>query len=256
MIIIRKKQMGVFEEFALTGFEQELVEHLKLFEPELCKAAGDEGVRKTVQLCIERAKGYGFTKRGSICFYLELMSVLGIDFDTDPQLYWAYETLGDESLGDENSRTNLLYDRMTIFMDEVIGEDKKHLISALKKLNSLDLEEQAANTTLTTETIIELMASIYPEKVDFVGHEKLSELISLSSSEATDFSLPSPGGTITLASLKLALGHGICRDPLYPWISATLEDHRIKNGDGKLRRLLKKIRVYFLDNNLLVQSNV
>ena len=253
MLIIRPEQMKVFEALALSVFEQELVEHLKSFEPALCQAAGDDGVRQAVRLGISRARGYGFTTRGAICFYLELMFVCGSNFDTDPQLYWASETLQDGSLGDELTRTDWLRDRMTVYLDEVVGEDNEHSIAALRRLNALDLQAQAANTSLTTEDILKTMASIYPEKAAFVGNDELRKLIRRSSDEATLYSLPSSGGTATLAGLKLALGHGICEDPLYPWIAATLTDHRIKEGKARLERLLRKMRLYL--NHVLVHLN-
>jgi hypothetical protein len=236
--------MKVFEQTALKSFEDEMVEHVKSFVPELCKAAGDGGVRQAVQLGIERARGYGLTTRGSICFYLELMCVFGSDFDTDPQLYWAGETLKDKSLGSESTRTDWLFDRMTAYLDEVVGEKNKHAIAALRRLSALDLQAHAANESLTAEPIMKTMESIYPEKTSFVGYDTLRWLIYRSGDDAALYSLPSSGGTATLAGLMLALGHGICKDPLYPWIANTLTDSRIKDGKARLERLLNKIRVY------------
>ena len=244
MMVIRAEQVEVFEAIALDAFEREMVEHLKSFEPALCQAAGDAGVREAVKLGVKRAREYGFTTRGSVCFYIELMCVLGSDFDTDPQLYWAEETLKDESLEGEGRRGSWLYDRMTVYLDEVVGPENRGAIGALRRLDALDLQQQAANQSMTPETILKAMAAVYPEKAAFAGEDVLNELIEDSTSKADDYSLPSPGGTATLAGLMFALGHGICRDPFYPWISGTLNDPRTKDGAARLKRLLKKIQIY------------
>lgn len=90
MLIIRKEQMKAFENDALRRFEDEMVVHSKEFTPRLCKVIGDEQLRVALRQTMERADTYGFTNRGPIRLYIELMFLYGNDFDTDPQ----YPSLG------------------------------------------------------------------------------------------------------------------------------------------------------------------
>ena len=41
-------------------------------------------MRREIRFGLERAGSYGFTIRGPVRFYIELMVRLGCDFDTDP----------------------------------------------------------------------------------------------------------------------------------------------------------------------------
>ena len=50
-----------------------------------------------------------------------------------------------------------------------------------------------------------------------------------------------------------SFGHGFAKDPLYPWISSTLNDDRIVDAAAREERLEKKA-INWLDNVLTNQS--
>jgi hypothetical protein len=81
--------MQVFSEAALEGFEDRTLVHLYKFFPKQCEAAGEEQLRATIQYGIKRAAAYGITVACDVCRYVDLMVVLGRDFDTDRNLPWA-----------------------------------------------------------------------------------------------------------------------------------------------------------------------
>lgn len=95
MLIIRKETMEVFEEALLRNFEDEMVQHIKQFTPRHSEIIGEQCVRQVAKMGIERARQYGLTNRGPVRFYIELMFMLGSNFDTDPQYPWAGEILND-----------------------------------------------------------------------------------------------------------------------------------------------------------------
>jgi hypothetical protein len=45
---------------------------------------------------------------------------------------------------------------------------------------------------------------------------------------------------VLIVTLKFAFGHGCTDDPLYPWISRTLQDRKIKSPQARAARLEKK----------------
>ena len=55
---------------------------------------------------------HGFTNRGPLRFYLELMCVHGWFFDEDPQNPWASVTLNTASLDDQMARSERLAERI------------------------------------------------------------------------------------------------------------------------------------------------
>lgn len=85
MLVIRTVQMEVFKETARRTFEDEMVAHLAKFSPPLFKAAGEGQVRKVIHPSINWVDSYGFTFRGPVWLYHELMLLFSNHFDTDPQ---------------------------------------------------------------------------------------------------------------------------------------------------------------------------
>ena len=85
MLKIRPTQMIVFEKASLRRFEDEMVVHSKEFTPRLYEVLGEEQLRVALRQAMKRADTYGFTNRGPIRLYIELMFLYGSDFDTDPQ---------------------------------------------------------------------------------------------------------------------------------------------------------------------------
>ena len=93
MLTIREKQMAVFAEVETKKFVDRVVVHLNKFFPTQCADAGQEQLRETVQYGIRRAGAYGITSERDVYKYIDLMVVLGRDFDTDKEFPWAGEIL-------------------------------------------------------------------------------------------------------------------------------------------------------------------
>ena len=93
MLVIRSEQRGGVQGGGVSAeafFEKEMVSPpFREFSPPLFKAVGEEQMRKAIRFGIGRADSYGFTFRGPVRLYLELMLLFGSHFDTDPQYPWA-----------------------------------------------------------------------------------------------------------------------------------------------------------------------
>ena len=59
---------------------------------------GGEWLKTLVNTGVSRARGHGFTLRGPLRLYLDLMFLFGSDFDTDPQYPWAGEVLKEQGM--------------------------------------------------------------------------------------------------------------------------------------------------------------
>ena len=130
---IRKEQMAALDRATLKAFQDELVRHLRDFDPKHTKVLGEDGVRQVIRLGMERAAKYGLTNRGPIRLYIELMFLFGSDFDTDPWLPWAGACLSDPTIIDQMDRAEVLYEEMTTYLDAVAGPDNAYLIEALRR---------------------------------------------------------------------------------------------------------------------------
>jgi hypothetical protein len=62
--------------------------------PARIRAAGEEQVRETIRLGIERARVYGVTGKRDVCKYIDLIIVFERSFDADPRYPWAGQILG------------------------------------------------------------------------------------------------------------------------------------------------------------------
>ena len=249
MLVIRNDQIDTLEQFAVKDFENELVGHLKEFAPKHSEVIEESGVREVVKLGIKRAESYGFTNRGPIRFYVEMMFMFGSDFDTDFQIPWAEGVLKNEAISDQTQRADILHDKMTEYLEPVYGPDDKYSLDALRRLSKAQPEDYNLTKQDFDRQIAAALRQIYPQKCDYLGDELLGGLIKRGRDLARSYSITSINGTALMPALILALGHGFAKDPLFPWISKTLEDDSIADPNERAERLQKRMKLY-LDHAL------
>lgn len=244
MLKIRESQKQVLEEAASRNFEGELIQHIKEFAPKHSEVIGDRGVREVVQTGIKRARQYGFTKRGPIRFYVELMFMFGSDFDTDFQLPWAAGVLKNDLIEDEMQRADILHEQMLEYVRQIAGEDNRFATEALNRLSKSQMENfKFAAGDFDTQAIFGLR-DIYPQKCEYLGEDLLKELIRRGKESARKFSVTSEQGTALFVALMFALGHGFADDPLFPWVKTTMGDEKIGDPNQRAERLEKRMRTY------------
>lgn len=219
------------------GFEQEMVAHLAEFSPALFKAIGEEQMRKAVRAGIRKADGYGFDKRGSVRFCLEMMLLFGSQFDTDPQYPWAAELLLDREAAPDLERAGLLYKRTMHYRENVVGPDSKHMRDALKRIREWARQELPFSQDSFHAGIMQEIRLLYPEKAEYVGPEALDELLREAIEEARQRQLRTLRGVAAQFILMLMFGHGCAEDPLCPWIGGALRDPAITDPAAHVKRL-------------------
>lgn len=89
MLVLRGEQMALFSQNAEKQFEDWMVAHLNRFFADGCQKLGEQGVRELIRHGIRRAASYRLTIRREVCKYIDVMLVLGRDFDKDPRHAWA-----------------------------------------------------------------------------------------------------------------------------------------------------------------------
>jgi hypothetical protein len=89
MLTIRRAQLAAFSEVDVERFEHWMLAHLRTFFPKQCEAEGEFHLRETIRYGMKHAAAHGFRRKRDVCKYIDLMVVLGRDFDTDPQYPWA-----------------------------------------------------------------------------------------------------------------------------------------------------------------------
>lgn len=238
MLVIRQAQMDVFKEAALASFENEMVAHSQEFSPKLCKVIGEERVRLVVRNGITRAGGYGFTNRGPIRLYIEMMFLFGSGFDSDPQYPWAGSILRDST--EQMARAERLYEQVLDYQEKVSGPDGVNTIEALRSLPLLAHQPLEFSSSNFVTGMLREMANIFPKKAAYVGEEGLRGLIRESCEVAKGARFSTSRGYTLMVALMYAFGHGCADDLLYPWLSNTLTDERIVDSLARAERLERK----------------
>ena len=131
------------------------------------------------------------------------------------------------------------------YIDNVIGDDSQHAKNAVRETQShldtvyvLPLED-------FKDRILQSMQQSYPERFRHIDQDGLQSLIPKAKQLAESISATSHSAETLFFTLMFAFGHRFHQDPLYPWISGTLEnDKAIKDPNERVDRLFKKTKMY------------
>jgi hypothetical protein len=239
MLKIRSEQMKVFEQASSRSFEDLMVQHIKEFAPKHVEAIGDQVVHQIVVSGIERAREYGFTTRGPVRFYIELMFMLGSDFDTDLQLPWAAETLKKSDQTPQHIKADELYDKAMDYVDKVIGSNYEFEIEALRRGLQIRLEDVpvSSRSSFRDEALTHLRR-LYPQKCEYMGETRLRLLIQRGLELAQRKKISNDKMAAIFIGLMFTFGHGCFTDPQFPWIASTLNDDQEKQVVRLYARLM------------------
>lgn len=238
MMIIRKAQIDELGQVTMQVFEDEMVAHLAEFSPALFDVIKEEQMRVVVKSGIKRAEEYGFTFRGPIRLYLEMMLLYGSHFDSDPQYPWAKEILQKDL--PQMERAEQLHEKILDYQKEVSGEKAANTRKALRELSVMTKNPPDSTPKTFGADIRREMNRAFPQKVKYIGDEAVTAIIREGSEEGERYNFQNVRGRGLLVVLKFAFGHGCTDDELYPWISRTLKDERITDPEARAKRLEKK----------------
>jgi hypothetical protein len=93
ILTIRDTQMAAFSKAEVRKFEDWMFPHLRQFFLAQCQSLDEAKVRELIRHGMARAAIYGITIERDVCKYIDLMTVLGRDFDRDQRHAWANEIL-------------------------------------------------------------------------------------------------------------------------------------------------------------------
>jgi hypothetical protein len=241
MLIIRREQTDVLKQAARRNFEDRTTDHLKVFAPAHFKILGNARVRQVIQLGVDRAGSYSLFNREPVSLYIELMLMLGSDFDTDPQLPWVRKILTDETVSDQSERAGKLYDETIRFAGAVSGPNHEYERDALRRVCHKRLEDFPV---ADQHSILSHLRSVHPQKCEYVGEVGLRLLIQRGIGKASEYGVTAHSGVLLFVGLMFAFGHGCFTDPQFPWVAATLDS---RDGDDRRRqveRLYAKTMTY------------
>ncbi|MBX3438078.1 MAG: hypothetical protein KF861_11350 [Planctomycetaceae bacterium] len=222
MLRIRPAQMRKFEDAATNLFEDSMWDRLQTFAPELCQSAGEARCRAVIQHGIERSQDYGFTNRGPVRLFIEMMYVFGFGFDDDPQYPWVGEILRRKL--DQQIRAEQLYDEVERFRLAVHGENNRILGRVFNDIAAFALPagSDSRNEAQTVDELIAFWKRFHPERFVYCGERTMNAALRRAFADAAIMEARTPVSRALVASTSLLVGHRFAQDPLYAWIGECL----------------------------------
>lgn len=102
---IREEQLVALQKVQERRLVDRAVAYVRRGHPAVCAALDEGSIRASAETALRKRDAYRFDSEETYLAYLDLMYLLGFDFDEDPGCQWVRQRLTDFSLG---PRTRLL----------------------------------------------------------------------------------------------------------------------------------------------------
>jgi len=246
MLKIRQAQMDTLESIAIRAFEDRTYEHLQKYFPGHCHLLGEKQMRRVIQQGWEKSKSYGFTGESCVRMYIEFMCLLGGGFDTDPLLTWAAEILNEPPAADQVARGDRFHARAWEYIEQIVPDyrdpdgtpNTTRFAAELKQLRTAPDDALGPHNLGAFDHALQArLRQVFPAKCQYVGTERVQLLVRAAIGSGARHGITGTRGITLIATLMFVLGSGLERDPLLPWIAATLNDRTIRAPAKRVDKL-------------------
>lgn len=217
-IKIKDTQLKKLESYALENYITELVAHCDECYPHLRKTMGEEKLRHALKSGVDKAEQSGFTQRGPVQFYIDMLIAFGAGFETDPQYPWIRESLESTKQRPQIERSSALYYLTKDYSEKKLGPQSQYFFKAAEKLQALELEKLHVYKTGFVSYMHKILQEYYPQKYATSGEEAITALIQEGEQKAeTRYGFTQARPTAVLVGMMFLLGHEFDNDPFYDW---------------------------------------
>jgi len=222
-----------------------MVEHIKEFFPKYYEIHKEPLIRKVILYAVGRAESYNLITERDVCLYINLVFLLGSNFDTDPQLPWAAAILNDETITDSVTRIDKLHDKGMEYLDQVAGIENEYLGRALLKVREIPIEDFVTTPTANSGDIaITQLQKIWQQKCQYMSETTLHKFIRDAIESAKDYNVTTQRGIVLYTALMFLLGSGFDKDLQFPWAAKVLKDQSISTESTRIDRLYKEAMAF------------
>lgn len=235
MLTLRQVQHENLQKAAWSAYRKKLLAHYEKFAPELYRIAGKEQFGLFLDYGMEKALHIGLNLRGPMRLLLDIMCIIGQDFDVDPQ----YRPLWPKEDPAKNPMpfAQHLQKAFGEYLQQCVGlKDKAILAHALNRLTSTSLEAE----TPFRNWVHKHFKVIYPQRLTYMGEQNLRDFLNACEATATNAQIKSHSGRQLVVVLASAFGSNFLSNPLYPWVVKRLqadapEEKRVEKTKSALR---------------------
>jgi hypothetical protein len=208
------------QEMTLAGYIGELVEYSKEAYPGLLGDLGEARLRAVLKaVCAKAEHSFGFTERGSVHLYLDLVWNYGWDFETDPQYAWVMETWQKNRERLQIEQAEILYDELEDYRQGVMGDEYQYHDKCVQRFLPLDIQALPVRETTFVADLLSILRDLYPQKYARIGEAAITRLIIESQAKAKQefgFQKPCHQGLVVL--IAFILGHEFNRNLFFGWV--------------------------------------
>jgi hypothetical protein len=230
---ISQQQMKCLQQVMLDRFERRLLAHIEQYFPTHWRVVGAEQMAEVVRFGVHRARELGcHTERDGYLLH-SLMLYLGSHFDTDPQYPWLGSVLADETIASRSERLANAHDAAMEFLDSVAGPQGELMATALQRLQSTLIPELRREREANFGYLLHSLKLAWPQKVDRVGEQGLRALAQSVMPAAQRIGMRSSPNACLYVVACFFFGHGLARDPQFPWAGRLLSKTTLANGSAQ-----------------------
>lgn len=225
MLIFNNFQIDRIREIEVAKFINRCVDYGYEIEPRLA-VLGKEQVKCVAADAVATARTFGLRRNGAVGAWFKASVKLGAAFHLDPQY--------DDILPDSDPLEFEV--QFAIDLDHRVDALSAAIESEERWRTYWDIASQNKLRALKVETIIDSLKLFWPEKVGFLGADKIVRLLQESKNPASAWGIPETNPPVWTYVLPFFLGFGWATDSRFPTLLAS----SIPSGlspDARLRLL-------------------
>lgn len=121
------------------------------------------------------AKEYGYSQRGPVRLYLDVMLIAGAHFEKDPLYQWTDISREQNTSQIENS--SYLYYKLHNYIDTVYGEGDIYFSESEARFKELSAKRLPAEDNQSIDELHKLLKYVHPQRYGFTGSGAVDKLL-------------------------------------------------------------------------------
>lgn len=205
MIEFNEEQNELLKSLSFKNYISEVVLHCKVMYPKLVPLQGRESFSLNIEKSIALAKNAGFTQRGPVRLYIDMMILLGFNFEQDPQYQRAkFNDMNNTS--SQLEKSVMMYNVLEKYIDAIYGESNSFFEQSLVRLRNLDISNISDDNKNYRSNTHELLSYIHPQRYCLLGEGSVDNLISFSDENIKTDKIIRPNHKSYLVLIRFLLG--------------------------------------------------
>lgn len=242
-IKLGQQQLEMLQPRAFDLYITELIEHCKQTFPKLTQRLPEPELRTALIEALKKTTQNGITDNQPTLYYIDLMILLGADFQTDPQYAWINDWFIETANYSQLAQTGYLHGDCLDYLGEMYGDNDIHKYATANQLKEFDLSHYTLSAENFDEEILFILKDIFPKKAELVGDKALTNLITQAKqTAANDYQYTRVDQTAYFIITCYLYGHQFNADPFIPEVKALAntfnQQHDYLDNRAALNQLL------------------